>query len=105
MEWIPVESSQIACIGYEISAEYPLGVKFKPNRRQTEAGQPGSVYEYANVSLKMFADFLGAKDNYEYGSIGKFFDQVIKAHPEQYPFRRLEMTVDMGPVTSAADEL
>jgi hypothetical protein len=104
MEWIQVESSQIACLGYEPEAEYPLGVMFKPSKKQAAAGQRGSVYEYANVSPQLFAEFLGAKHDALYDfSVGKFFEQRIKTRPDLFPFRKTETAVDLGPVTSATD--
>lgn len=104
MEWIAVESSQIACIGYAPEAEYPLGVMFKPTKKQTAAGQSGSVYEYRNVVPELFTAFLGAKDDILYGSVGKFFERVIKSDPIQFPFRKVETAVDMGTLTTATDE-
>jgi hypothetical protein len=91
MGWTVVESSTIAAVGYEDGAEYPLGVQFKPTKMQVEQGkEKGSVYEYANVTPEIFAALVGAKDNPEYGSVGKFFEWVIKAHPEQYPYRKVD---------------
>lgn len=106
MNWIPVESSTIECIGFEPEAEYPLGVWFRPNKKQTAAGQKGPVYEYANISPEVFRAFLMADSDPDYEcSVGKFFERVIKAYPETYPYRKLEQTVDLGPVNSATEEL
>jgi hypothetical protein len=106
MKWIPVDGSQISHIGYEPGADYPLGVMFKPNKKQTAAGQPGSVYEYANVSPELFQAFAEAKTNpsFEF-SFGKFFERVIKAYPLTYPYRKTDQKVDLGPVNLATDEL
>ena len=105
MNWIPVESSQISHLGYEPEAEYPLGIKFKPNKKQAAAGQPGSIYEYANVTPETFMGFLNAKNDPLYDfSIGKFFEQRIKNRPDLYQYRRVEQKVDMGPVNTATDE-
>jgi KTSC domain len=90
MDMTPVESSQIAKLGYEAGAEYPLAIEFTPNKKQQAAGRPGSVYEYAGVTPELFAAFLGAKDDPDYLSIGKFFDKVIKSHPELYPYRKVK---------------
>lgn len=90
MEWIQVESSQIACLGYEPEAEYPLGVKFTPTKKQAAAGQTGSVYEYANVTPQLFRGLIEAKVDPAYLSHYKFFDKHIKSQPELYPFRKVE---------------
>jgi hypothetical protein len=90
MEWTIVDSSQIAKLGYEEGAEYPLGIEFTPNKKQKAAGLPGSVYEYQNVTPQLFAEFIGAKESPDYLSIGKFFDRIIKSNPEAYPFRKVE---------------
>jgi hypothetical protein len=99
MDWIPVESSQIACLGYEPEAEYPLGVMFKPTRKQQAAGQPGAVYEYAGITAQLFAEFMAAE------SKGQFFDRRIKGFAGQYPYRKVDTKVDMGPVNTVTDEL
>ena len=104
MDWIAVESSQISHLGYEPEAEYPLGVKFHPSKKQVPAGQPGSVYEYANVPPELFDALLAAKTNPEYLSHYKFFDKHIKSQPLLFPYRKPAPTVDLGPVTSAHDE-
>lgn len=98
MDWIAVESSQISHLGYEPEAEYPLGVKFHPSKKQQAAGQPGSVYEYANVGASLFAAFVAAD------SVEKFFEAHIKAYPDQFPYRKAETAVDLGPVKSAGDD-
>jgi len=90
MEWTKVDSSQIDKIGYEDGAEYPLGIWFTPNKKQKAADLPGSIYEYANVDAMLYRGFLGAKTNPDFdNSIGKFFDKVIKAFPDLYPFRKV----------------
>ena len=89
MEWKAVESSQIQAIGYAPDSDYPLGILFKPNKKQQAAGQPGAVYEYANVSPELFAAFLDSKNDPSCDfSVGKFFDQNIKSHPEMFPYRK-----------------
>lgn len=99
MNWQPVESSQIQAIGYEPEAEYPLGILFKPSKRQTAAGQRGSIYEYANVSPEMFNEFVSAE------SKGKYFERHIKKYPEVFTYRKVYAAVDLGPVNTATDEL
>jgi hypothetical protein len=89
MEWTKVDSSQIDKIGYEDGAEYPLGIWFTPNRKQKAANLPGSIYEYANVTADLHFAFINSKSNPDYESIGKFFDRVIKAFPDKYPFRKV----------------
>ena len=97
MEWIAVESSQISHLGYEPEAEYPLGVKFKPTRKQQAAGQPGSIYEYAGVTPQLFTQFRYAE------SIGRFFEAEIKNRPDLFPYRKTEQSVDLGPVNTATE--
>jgi hypothetical protein len=84
MQWTAVESSQISEIGYEGGAEYPLGIKFPPNKKQKAAGEPGSEYRYKNVSPELFAEFLAAD------SIGSFFGTRIKSRPDLYPYVKVE---------------
>jgi len=91
MVWQAAESSQIAEIGYESGADYPLGIKFPPNKKQKAAGESGSEYHYANVTPELHAEFLAAKDNPDYrNSIGVFFGQRIKPYPSQFPFVKVE---------------
>ena len=91
MVWQAVESSQIAEIGYESGADYPLGIKFPPNKKQKAAGESGSEYHYANVTPELHAEFLAAKDNPDYrNSIGVFFGQRIRPYPSQFPFVKVE---------------
>ena len=91
MQWQAVDSSQISEIGYESGAEYPLGIKFPPNKKQQAAGAPGSEYHYANVTPELYAQLLAAKDNPVYNnSIGTFFGKIIKAYADLYPFVKVE---------------
>ena len=85
MQWKAVDSSQISEIGYESGAEYPLGIKFTPNKKQAVSGLPGSEYHYANVTPELYAEFLTAE------SIGSFFGQNIKSNPHLYPFIKVEV--------------
>jgi hypothetical protein len=91
MVWQAVESSQIAELGYESGADYPLGILFPPNKKQKAAGEPGSEYHYANVPFDVedengvsFQAFSEAE------SIGSFFGQRIKSRPDLYPFVKVE---------------
>jgi colicin import membrane protein len=97
MAWQAVDSSQISEIGWDGRAEYPLGIKFPPNKKQKEAGLPGSRYDYKNVTAELHAEFLAAKDNPDYdNSIGTFFGRRIKRFPETYPFVKVEETVSLN---------
>lgn len=84
MDWKPVESSQIAEVGYEEGAEYPLGIRFTPTKKQAAAGLPGSVYVYANVTPELYAGLAQAE------SVGSYFGQNIKPFPAQFPFKKIE---------------
>jgi CubicO group peptidase (beta-lactamase class C family) len=85
MEWTAVESSQIAEVGFE--TPNTLGVKFLPNKKQKEAGQPGSEYHYANVDYDLFNALIAAVSH------GQFFGENIKKHPELYPYTKIEPEV------------
>lgn len=78
MIWKAVDSSQISEVGYDEETS-TLGIRFKLTRKQAEAGQPGSEYYYANVSSELHAGLVGAI------SVGKFFGEHIKTHPDLYP--------------------
>ena len=86
MEYVNVESSQIEAIGFGDGFYGPetLGIQFPPTKKQAAAGQSGSTYHYANVSPRMHQALMAAP------SIGSYFDQNIKAHPEQYPYTKVE---------------
>jgi len=83
MEYKPVVSSQIAEVGYDADTSI-LGIRFHPTRKQKESGQPGSEYLYANVPAKLAEELSWAL------SVGKFFAEHIKAHPDLYPFTKIE---------------
>ena len=80
MEYVKVESSQIAAVGYDPETQ-TLGLKFPPNKRQPE----GAEYHYANVTPRTHQALMAAP------SIGSYFGQNIKAHPEQYPYTKVEV--------------
>jgi hypothetical protein len=86
MEYVTVESSQIEAIGFGDGFYGPetLGIQFPPTKKQAAAGQSGSEYHYANVSPRTHQALMAAP------SIGSYFGQTIKAHPEQYPFTKVE---------------
>ena len=86
MEYVKVESSQIEAIGFGDGFYGPetLGIQFPPTKKQAAAGQPGSEYHYGNVSPRTHQALMAAP------SIGSYFGQNIKAHPEQYPYTKVE---------------
>ena len=83
MEYIAVESSQIAAVGFEEPST--LGVRFTPTKKQAAAGEPGSEYHYANVSARTHQALMAAP------SIGTYFGQNIKARPDLYPYTKVEV--------------
>jgi hypothetical protein len=83
MEYKPVVSSQIAEVGHDADTS-TLGIRFHPTKKQKEAGQPGAKYHYANVPAKLAEELSWAL------SVGKFFAEHIKAHPDLYPFTKIE---------------
>ncbi|MGB9407977.1 MAG: hypothetical protein WCA89_10600, partial [Terracidiphilus sp.] len=60
-----------------------LGIIFKPAKWQDKKGLPGSTYHYA-VPTNIYQRMMAAKD------IDAYFNNTIKAHPEQYPFMKVE---------------
>ena len=86
MEYVKVESSQIEAIGFGDGFYGPetLGIQFPPTKKQAAAGQTGSEYHYGNVSPRTHQALMAAP------SIGSYFGQNIKAHPEQYPYTKVE---------------
>jgi len=80
---IPVESSQIAAIGYD-DAKRLLFIEFKAFKAKPGQPQkPNTTYEYQNVSPELFAALMAAE------SKGKFFGAEIKPHKDKFPFRKL----------------
>ncbi|MGN6085833.1 KTSC domain-containing protein [Trinickia sp.] len=73
-----VESSQIHSIGHD-AASNTLAIRFK-----NKAGEPSSLYHYANVSAEDYAAFKGAE------SIGSHFYKGIKPFAEKYPYVKVE---------------
>lgn len=74
----PVESSQIAAVGYD-GATNVLVVEF----RSKEPTEPNTLYAYQNVSRELYADLKTAP------SVGKFFHAEIKKHPDLFPFMKV----------------
>jgi hypothetical protein len=62
MERLPVESSNVNTVGYDVNQKI-LEVEFKS----------GGIYQYAGVQPEMYADLLKAE------SIGRFVSQVVRA--------------------------
>ena len=91
MEYQKVESSQIAEVGFGDGVYGPetLALRFPPNKKQKEAGLPGSEYHYGNdraryTAAETYQRLMAAP------SIGSWFGQNIKPFPEQYPFTLVE---------------
>lgn len=99
MEYVKVESSQIEAIGFGDGFYGPetLGIQFPPTKKQAAAGQTGSIYHYANVSPRTHQALMAAP------SIGSYFGQNIKAHPEQYPYTKVEADPQQPSVGAASN--
>ncbi len=99
MEYVKVESSQIEAIGFGDGFYGPetLGIQFPPTKKQAAAGQTGSIYHYANIAPRTHQALMAAP------SIGSYFGQNIKAHPEQYPFTKMEAETLPGIKSAIAD--
>lgn len=82
MNWQPIESSQIAEVGFEEPST--LGIRFHQNKSQILNQQTGSVYHYSNVSPELLTALVEAV------SVGEFFGEHIKKHPELYPYTKIE---------------
>ena len=68
----PVESSNIAAIGYN-AATLELQVKFKT----------GAIYSYANVEQPVHEQIMNAE------SVGSEFSRLVKSNPGKYPFKKI----------------
>ena len=77
MIWESIVSSQIAEVGFE--EPETLGIRFKAKGKW-----PASEYHYDGVSDDLFQALRTAK------SVGQYFEQNIKAHPDKYPYRKVE---------------
>ena len=88
MEMIPVESSQVRSVGFEIKE---IVEDFLDGKRQ-EVGElrvqfsGGSIYKYDSVPKELFEQFLLSE------SKGKFFGENIKNNPEKFPFEKIRGT-------------
>lgn len=75
----PVESSQIAAIGYDPTRR-ELDIEFHSRRE----GVANSVYRYRNVTQDDHAALMRSE------SIGRHFGQHIKPNAEKYPFEKIQ---------------
>ena len=91
MNWTTVESSQISEIGYD-NATNTLSVRFKAGKRSS-----ASEYHYENVGLKMFGELINAD------SVGSYFENFIKSHPDVYPYRKVEGFTPEGEIKIEID--
>lgn len=86
MEYIATETSnQFVQAGFGEGTYGPetLVIIFKPAKWQEKKGLPGSTYHYA-VPTNIYQRMMAAKD------IDAYFNDTIKAHPEQYPYTKME---------------
>ena len=86
MEYVATETSnQFVQAGFGDGTYGPetLGIIFKPAKWQEKKGLPGSTYHYA-VPTNIYQRMMAAKD------IDTYFNDTIKAHPEQYPYTKVE---------------
>ena len=72
IEMKPVESSQVAAIGYDAGSQ-TLAIKFRSG---------GSTYHYDNVPASLFDDMQKAE------SVGSFFYKNIKPKSDLYPYTK-----------------
>lgn len=70
MEHIPVSSSNLSSVGYDVTSR-TLEIAF----------HNGSLYQYSGVPLTVYQGLISA------GSHGQYFDQYIKK--AGYPYRRI----------------
>ncbi len=87
MERIPVKSSQIKSVGFEVIRDDA------PNCEGSQAVgvleiefKGGSVYRYDNVPSEEFDALMIAE------SVGAYFGKNIKAFPEKFPFKKIRGT-------------
>ena len=86
MEYVATETSnQFVQAGFGEGTYGPetLGIIFKAAKWQEKKGLPGSTYHYA-VPTNIYQRMMAAKD------IDAYFNDTIKAHPEQYPYTKVE---------------
>lgn len=82
MNRTPVTSSQLVSVGHQPETQ-TLEVEFHPTKKQKEDGEPGSLYQYANVGTAFHAALIGAE------SVGSFFINQIKRRPDAFPFTKI----------------
>lgn len=88
------ESSQIAAVGYD-PATWDLVVEFKT----------GARYAYLDVPFDIGMKLQHIPVKGEKWSLGSFFFQVIKSHPDVYPFTRIEdAPKDAAPIAEAGEQ-
>ena len=78
----PVKSSQLAAIGYDPIGQI-LEVEFHPTKKQTAAGESGSIYRYESVPPDIHAQLMAAE------SVGSFFIAVIKSDPKRFLYQKV----------------
>lgn len=79
---IPVTSEIISEIGYNpVTKE--MDVAFKSHTKPGTPPKPLSVYRYQSVGPDTHAALMSAD------SIGRYFTETIKKHPETYAFKKL----------------
>ncbi len=86
MEYVATETSNQfvqAGFGEGIYGPETLSITFKPAKWQEKKGLPGSTYHYA-VPTNIYQHMMAAKD------IDAYFNYTIKAHPDQYPYTKVE---------------
>jgi len=74
---LPIESRQLAAIGYDATTE-TLAIQFKNWK-----GETGSTYHYGNFTAADFAAFQAAE------SKGKHFGAHIKPNAEKFPYKKV----------------
>ncbi len=99
MEYVATETSnQFVQAGFGEGTYGPetLGIIFKPAKWQEKKGLPGSTYHYA-VPTNIYQRMMAAKD------IDAYFNDTIKANPEQYPYTKVEAETLPGIKGAIAD--
>ena len=99
MNYVKVESSQIAQVGFGEGYYGPetLGIIFTPNRKRGDTW-PGSNYHYQNVTPRMHRAMMAADDIY------KYFSENIKKHPELYPYTKVDRVNEELPPIVVRDD-
>lgn len=82
MKMTPVQSSQVAAIGYAPDTK-KLRVRFKPFASKGQEAKAEPTYEYANVSQGDYDAIFNAE------SIGREINQRLKKNPSAFPYRKL----------------